>query len=241
MEIVKALALLLVGAGAGFVQRVSGFGIGIFSMLFLPYLMPTHAAAATVSTLFSCGACTYNAIKYRKNVAYKTMLSLLIGALIMIPVGVRLSVLISASLFERVLGVVLICLSIYFLFFASRIKVKANVPTGVLIGGIGGGLNGLVSIGGPPIVLYLTTALSDNLAYFATTQFYFAITNNYAIIMRALNGIVTVDVLLYALVGIVGCMVGDTLGKRVFDRLNATRLRQVIYVGMIISGILMVV
>ena len=53
MEWLPLTLLVLVSAGAGFVQRVSGFGLGIFAMMFLPYFMPSHAASATVSTLLS--------------------------------------------------------------------------------------------------------------------------------------------------------------------------------------------
>ena len=51
--LVHGLYLVLIGIGAGFVQRVSGFGLGIFAMMFLPYFTPTPVAA-TISTLFSC-------------------------------------------------------------------------------------------------------------------------------------------------------------------------------------------
>jgi len=241
LETVKFIALLFIGTGAGFIQRVSGFGIGVFSMLFLPGLLHSPASASTVATLFSCGTCTYNGIKYVKKVEYKTLLCLILGSLIMTPIGVRLAVITPVAIFERVLGIILICLSIYFLFFNNRIKVKANMPTGVLIGGISGGMNGLIAIGGPPIVLYLSNALRDNDVYFATSQLFFAFINIYAITMRAINGIVTKDILLCALIGFIGCLIGDMIGKRVFDKLNPTRLRQIIYIGMIISGILMIV
>ena len=54
-DVTKLVLLLLVGAGAAFIQRVSGFGLGIFAMLFLPHVLPS-AAAAAVSCFFSCGS-----------------------------------------------------------------------------------------------------------------------------------------------------------------------------------------
>ena len=45
-EVLHGIFLVLIGMGAGFVQRVSGFGMGIFAMLFLPHFMPSHTAAA---------------------------------------------------------------------------------------------------------------------------------------------------------------------------------------------------
>ena len=241
MDLLQAVLLILVGFGAGFVQRVSGFGLGIFTMMFLPHFMPSHTAAATISTLFSCATSTYNAIKYRKNVVYRTAFPMLCAALLTIPVAVYCSVAVSGELFEVILGVVLIVLSIYFLFFAKRIRIKPTLFGGVLAGTVGGALNGLFSTGGPPVVLYLSNALTDNLSYFATIQFYFGVTNVYSVVSRVANGIVTGEVLLSAAVGVVGCMLGDALGKRVFDRLDAKKLKRIIYAGMILSGMMMIV
>lgn len=240
MEILQIVLLILVGIGAGFVQRVSGFGLGIFAMLFLPYLAPDIASAATISCLFSCGTSTYNAVKYRKYIPFKIVLPLMCAALIAIPVAVRFSVSVSEKFFTMLLGVVLIILSIYFIFFDKHITLKPTITAGVLAGGIGGTLNGLFSTGGPPIVLYLSHAISDNMRYFAGIQFYFAVTNIYATVFRAVNGVVTWNLLLLSVIGFIGCMAGDALGKLVFDKLDAKKLRLVIYFGMIASGILMI-
>ncbi len=241
MEIIQAVLILLVGAGAGFVQRVSGFGLGIFAMLFLPHFMPTHTAAASLSSLFSCGTSTYNTVKYKKHIPFKIVLPLIFAAMITIPIAVRFSVLISGDFFEMVLGIVLICLSIYFLFFDNHVTMKPTLFNSVIAGGIGGILNGLFSTGGPPIVLYLTHAVTDNIVYFSGIQFYFAITNIYTTVIRIINGVITWNLLSYAAIGFCGCMIGDMIGKRVFDKLNAKKLKTIIYIGMIISGIMMFV
>lgn len=239
MELLDIVLLVLIGAGAGFVQRVSGFGLGIFAMMFMPHFLPSHTMAATISCLFSCGTSAYNAVKYRKDTDYKTVLPVLIAAMVCIPVAVWFSAKVSVSVFEYLLGGVLIVLSIYFLFFNSRIKIRPTAANGVLAGALGGTLNGLFSTGGPPVVLYLTQTTEDNLTYFATIQFYFGITNIYAVAMRALNGVLTLETLGYAAVGLVGCMAGDFLGKQVFDKLDSNKLKTIIYIGMIISGIVM--
>ncbi len=241
LDVLQILLLILVGAGASFVQRVSGFGLGIFAMLFLPHFMPTHTAAATISCLFSCGTSTFNAVKYRKETPYKTVLPMLFAALVTIPIAVYFSSAVSGNLFEILLGAVLICLSVYFLFFSNRIKIKPTTTSGIIAGALGGTLNGLFSTGGPPVVLYLTQATEDKKVYFAGIQFYFCVTNIYATIVRCFNGLVTLKLLLYALIGTVGCIIGDFLGKLVFNRLDGNKIKKVIYIAMIISGILMII
>lgn len=90
------------------------------------------------------------------------------------------------------------------------------------------------------MVLYLTHAVSDNLSYFAGIQFYFALTNIYATTVRFLKGVVGIEILPAAIAGLLGCLLGDWAGTKVFHRLDAKRLKQVIYIGMILSGILMI-
>ncbi|MBQ9922630.1 MAG: sulfite exporter TauE/SafE family protein [Clostridia bacterium] len=239
IEILQVVLTVLVGIGAGFVQRVSGFGLGIFSMMFMPHFMTSNAAAATISCLLSSGTSTYNAVKYRKQIVFKTIIPLICAASITIPIAVYFSVWVSGKIFKIILGVVLICFSVYFFTFENRITIKPSLKSSLIAGGIGGTLNGLFSTGGPPVVLYLSNATTDKMVYFAGIQFYFAVTNIYSVIFRFINGIVTPSVLLYALAGFVGCMVGDMLGKHVFDKMDTRKLKIVIYVGMIISGVLM--
>ena len=240
-EITQIILLVLVGVGAGFVQRVSGFGLGIFAMLFLPHFMPTHTAAAAVSCLFSSGTSTYNAAKYRKDIPFGTVVPLLAAAFVMIPVAVYFASSVSGRFFKIFFGSVLVLLSIYFLFFDSKIKIRPTVANGIIAGGISGILNGLFSTGGPPVVLYLTHAARDKEAYFAGIQFFFCLTNIYSVIFRLINGILTANVLISAAIGFAGCMAGDFIGRFVFDKLDAAKFKRIIYVGMALSGILMII
>jgi len=239
LEWIELLLLALIAMGGGFVQRVTGFGLGIFVMLFLPFLFEAHSDAAAISSLFSFGASTYNAIRKRKDIPFKTVMPALAAALVTIPISVYLAKFITADFFDILLGIVLILLSIYFLFFNNRIKIRPTVVNGAIAGSLGGTLTGLFSTGGPPIVLYLTNATDDPKVYFAATQFYFAVTSLYATGTRAINGIITWELLLYALIGMVGCLLGNLLGKFVFERFNGKQLKTVIYIAMIVSGVLM--
>lgn len=232
--------IAIVSAIGGFIQRVTGFGFGIFVMLFFPHILSEHTAATAISSLVSCVVSVYNAVVYRKSVPYKKILPILFAALITIPLAVRFSVYVSSDVFKKCLGVVLIILSIYFLFFSNRIKIKPTVKNGIIAGGTGGILSGLFSTGGPPVVLYLMNAISDNTVYFASTQFYFGATGIYAALVRVLNGIITAEVIVYSIVGFVGSMAGNFFGKLVFDKLNAQKLKKIIYACMVASGIIMV-
>lgn len=240
MDILQSVLLVLICVGAGFVQRVSGFGLGIFAMIFLPHMIPAQAGAAICSILSSVTS-TYNAIRYRENIVFKAAIPMLCAAMVSIPLAVSLSKWISADRFRLLLGAVLIALSVYFFLGSKRIQIKPNRRNGIVAGALGGVLNGLFATGGPPIVLYLSCAMPDKLTYFATIQFYFAFTNIYATTVRAVNGLLNGQIVLYTALGILGCFLGDGIGRIVFDKLDSDKVKSIIYIGMILSGILMLV
>lgn len=232
------ISLILIGFGSSFIQRVCGFGISIFAMLFLPYFNPMQSAVS-IASLLSCITPTYNTLKYRKEIPYKTVFPLLLSALVVITIAVYFSTKIASHVFTVLLGVVLILLSIYFLAFDAKIRFTATPWKGVVAGAIGGVLGGLFSTGGPPAVLYMTHAENDNLKYFAGIQFHFCVTSIYSVIMRAINRLITLQTLTYVAVAVVGCFAGDFVGKLVFNKLDEKKLKKVIYIGMLLSGCLM--
>ncbi len=116
---------------------------------------------------------------------------------------------------------------------------KPSFCKGLVAGGVGCALNGLFSVGGPPVVLYMSNTTNNNQEYFAGIQFYFCATNILSTLTRVLNGIIDLNILIYALLGFSGCILGDCIGRLLFNKLNGDKLKKIIYIGMIISAILM--
>lgn len=241
MGVLEFVLVALVCGGGAFVQRVTGFGMGIFAMLFLPYFLPTHGMAVAVMGLVGSVGAIYNAVAQRRHVRLKLMLPLVGAAMAVIPLAVKLSAELPQTVLKALLGAVLIVLSVYFLCFSKRVHLKPTVPNGLAAGVVAGLLNGLFNTGGPPAVLYLIHATSDKAVYFATIQAFFAATNIFSTVNRALNGLITPAVLGLAAVAMVGWWLGNSLGGRVFRKLDADRLRKLVYWGMIVSGVLMIV
>ena len=241
MSILQFVLTALVCGGGAFVQRVTGFGMGIFAMLFLPYFLPSQGMAAAVIGLVNCVGSMYNAVRHREQIRLRLMLPMVGTAMVLIPLAVYLSASLPQSVLKRLLGVVLVALSIWFLFFSKRIHMKPTVVNGMAAGAVSGMLNGMFTTGGPPAVLYLIHATSDKNVYFATLQAFFASTNAFSTVNRALNGLITLPVLILAALSLAGWALGNALGCRVFEKLDADRIRNIVYYGMIVSGVLMIV
>ena len=239
-ELLPYLLIVLVCLGGSFVQRVSGFGFGIFVMLFFPYLLASSPAAAAVSSILSGIISLYNAIRQRKHLQIKLVIPMLCAAMITIPLAISLSKYAPETVMKPLLGIVLILLSIYFLFFSTRIHIRPTAANSFAAGALSGTLGGLFSTGGPPAVLFLLHATNDKVVYFATIQTYFGLTNTYSTVVRIINGIITREILTSVMIGLIGCLIGNRIGSWAFDKLDGEKLKKVIYAGMIVSGILMI-
>ncbi|MBQ2863736.1 MAG: hypothetical protein IJE84_06120 [Clostridia bacterium] len=90
---------------------------------------------------------------------------MLCTALVTIPVAVYFSSVVSGRIFSVLLGVVLIALSTYFLFFFDRIKLRPTLSGALATGAVSGVLGGLFSTSGPPVVLYLSYSRGESNSY----------------------------------------------------------------------------
>ena len=86
-DVLVMIMTAVVYFGAAFVERVCGFGSGIFAMLFLPYFLPNQTVGPAILGLMSGVGCAYNALKNRKNIHIKTMLPVVAAALVSIPMS----------------------------------------------------------------------------------------------------------------------------------------------------------
>lgn len=234
MEILIFLTAVFLGA---LIQSVSGFGFGIFVMLIFPFILPVSECAA-VSALLSMVSSFALGVYLRKKCNFRRILFPIIGYIIgSLPV-ILISDNISNVFMQKILAVILIVLSLYFLLFQSKIRIKESVPTALVVGFLSGILGGLFSMGGPPIVAYLIQTSKDNDSYMAEVQMYFGITNLISSIIRAVSGIITVSVLSNWGIGLVALALGTMLGRKIFKYIDSKRLKFIVYCFMLVSGVL---
>ena len=222
------------------ISVICGFGLGVFTMMFLPHFMSSTMASSAVVSLTSVFQAAWICIRYRKKVRWKDMIFMAIGYLVLATVCIIFGKNIPNGTLNTVLGVVLVLLSIYFIFFSSRLQIKAAPLTGLLTGSLGGIMSSLFGVGGPPASLYYSSAYDDKEVYLATIQTYFCITNAYATALRIANGIITKEVLLASAASLAGMIIGTMAGKRIFDKMNPGAIRKAVYVLMAVSGIILI-
>lgn len=229
--------MILIMFGGSFIQRVTGFGYGIFAMTFLPYFFENYTEANVLTSILSCVTSIVVCIRMFKIVSWKNNIFPVIGCLVSVYFAVRFMKSSDDTTLRVLLGIVLILLSIFFMFFSGKIHIRKSWYGGLIAGALSGVLNGLFSMGGPPVVIYFMESEEDTSHYLATIQTFFAITNIYSIGIKVAAGFVTQNVLVCVAIGAVGMIAGMIVGARVSDRINGDMMKKCVYAVMAFSGV----
>ena len=234
------LYIILLAAGASFVQRTIGFGFGIFIMTALPFLMPSYGEAVTLSGLLSLTSATIVMFNYLKYVNWKRLWPIITTFVIFSTLAIYLLDRIEGRSMRIVLGIVLILISLYFSFFKEKIQKIIRPGKGWQLGtgSVSGIMGGLFGMHGPPVVLYLTVSEPDKDHYMGMIQTYAVITNITMVIVRAFAGYVTPTVGTTYMYGLTGLVVGVIAGNWAYRHIPNKLFTYVVYAYIGISGLI---
>ena len=238
--ITELLLVMLVTFFASYIQSVTGFGFGIFAMIFFPYLL-LFTEANMLSSMLSVFVSVALLIVMWKKVNWKNTIFPMIGCL----VSTFLSVLFIKSqdggFLKFLLGIALLLLSVYFFFFSGKIKIRPTWYAGLIAGTLSGIMGGMFSMSGPPVVIYFIQSEEDSDRYLATLSAYFVLSGASTIAMKAASGFATVNVLVAFLVGFAGMLAGTFVGKLTRSKMKPQMIKKAVYAVMACSGALNIV
>ena len=233
----NTILLGLLAIISGCTQAVTGFGAGIVNMVFMPGIIGMNPAAA-VSTGAGFPLALNIARNYLKECRWKTIPAALIPYFVVGWFSVKASTTLDLSSLKAVFGLVLVVFGLYFLFFSEKLKIKAGIPAAVICGTLGGVINSFFGIGGPPLVVYFLAATDTKEEYLGTINVFFSVTALYLVIIKAMNGIITVDLIPKIISVIIGLLIGSTIGAKIIGRINIVLMKKIIYFFLIISGVI---
>lgn len=231
------ITLLLMSAGAAFVQRVSGFGFGIFIMTVLPYLLPSYGEATTLSGLLAMVTSVLIVVRTWRHICWPRLLPILLTFLVVSLFAVRLVTIVDGGALRRVLGCVLIAAAVWFAWLKDRVALPTTLPVQIGMGTLSGMMGGLFGMQGPPAVLYFVATNSTKEGYIAMAQTYFLVGNAAMTLFRAHCGLLTHTVMVSWCLAVPAVVAGTWLGTLAFRRISLPTLRTLIYVYMAISGV----
>ena len=113
--------------GASVTQRVCGFGFGIFIMMVLPFIMPSIGEATALSGLLAIFTALVPAIHMVRNVPWRKLIPILVTFVIVSFFSVLMVKHIDSHILKKVLGGVMILISLYFMFmYASHLFIPIS-------------------------------------------------------------------------------------------------------------------
>jgi len=229
--------LVLVSFIGGFLQSAIGFGYATVVMAFFPMLLPDIPTASTVCAVLSLLASSTMFFQYRKAAKPQRVFLPIIVYFVVMPFAVAWSARAPKLVLSVVFGLFLLLLGLYYLFAAEKIRVPRTSVAGITAGLLSGVFGGLFSVSAPPTALYCLSTLDTKEAYIGTLQFFFLITNIYAIVVRAFNKQVTSQVLLWSLVASLGLLLGLWSGGMVFrKRADLPRVKRWVFLFIACMG-----
>lgn len=235
------LYTMLASIGGGFVQATTGFGYGIFVMMFFPlYLSILEASALSQAiSLFLLVSLTW---RYRKHIRIKDVILPAACYLVISTVLILFAKDFDFRILSIVFACVMIMLALYMMFFSQKIQIKAGPVSAILCSSLSGAASGLFGIGGPPMTLYYMALYGgEKYIYLGTLQCFFLVTNASNNIVRLANGILSPELLLLVIPGVVGQAAGAWIGNRVLPRIPVEVFRYVVYGFIAFSGIITLV
>jgi uncharacterized membrane protein YfcA len=229
------LAGAVVLAAAGFVMGLAGFGIGLVSLAFLPYLMEP-AVAVVLVTLYAVVFAAAVFVPVRRDATPRAVVALLAGTVLGTPLGVWVLATLPAGVLRRAIGAVLVGIVI----LESRGLYPARLAGrgwAVAAGVAAGALGGAVGTPGPPTLLWATAQGWSARTIKANLQTFFVA--NQAVILLGYwwTGLLTPEVWRLAALFAVPAALGTGAGMAVFARVDQARFRRVVFALLLVSGL----
>lgn len=240
MELYQICLLIVISLLASFIQGCTGFGYSILCMSLLPLILP-YKLAVTATAASSFFMVFYFTVKLRKHIHLKLLFWPLISSTVTSFAGVFLLANTSETWIRHILGLVLFCLSLYFIFLSDKMHISQTPTNGLIAGTVSGIFSGLFNLGGPPMVVYFISAADDKLQYHATMQCYFAINCVIVLLSHVIMGNFNIEVVQCSAMLLVGIAIGSFAGFALFRRISASVMRRLVYGCMMLLGIYLLI
>jgi uncharacterized protein len=226
-------------AVASFVHGLAGFGIGLVSLAFLPFVM-SPVTAVVLMTIYTVVFSLGMLVPLRRQVQIRSLLLLGAGTVAGTPVGVWILAALPAATPTRLIGLALVAIvALEWLgFYPERLNGRGwALSAGVAAGVVGGA----VGTPGPPVILYTTSQAWSPRAVKATLQAFFLVNQAVILIGYWWAGLVTPDVARAAVVLFAPAALALAAGVALFNRVDQPRFRRIVFAVLFVSGAVLLV
>ena len=228
----------MAGVGVAAILRgFTGFGFGLAAVPLLSLALPPAETVPLVVTLqvvvgvaglrTAVGACDWRAVRL-----------LVPGLIVGVPIGFLVLTTLPANPVRLVIGAI-IAFSVWLIQHGVRLPPNPSWRVGFAVGLISGIINGLASVGGPPVVVFLLAIGHGAARMRATSIVYFMLAGCVSFVPLAARGMITRDVLIWAAVSLPVLFAGTRIGTWAFSRAKPRHHRMVALAALSVLAVLL--
>jgi hypothetical protein len=224
---------------ASFVMGLSGFGIALVAMAFLPWLM-SPVTAIIVLTIYALVFSVVVAAQLRRDLTPRALVDLLIGTVVGTPLGVWVLASLPVTALNRLIGLVLV--------IVVALEVRGRMPVrlagrgwGLGTGFLAGLLGGAVGTPGPPVIVYATTQGWGPRTMKANTMGFFVANQGVILIGYWWADLFTREVAAVSAAFALPALAGVGAGVALFGRLDPARFRRIVFALLLVSGLILLI
>lgn len=224
---------------ASVVQGVSGFAFGMVVLMVFPYLFG-YTKSLVLAALMATLVMLYNAFLYRKTIDWtwipKWLLVYVVADLMGVLVLKRVG---DHPIWYPLMGGIFILMALYLLWGQKIIHVQPGMSSLVVLSVLSGLIMGAFGVGGPLMAAFFLEATDSKEYYLGTSQLVLGLTLAIDFLLRVINGMFTVDLVGYTLLGVVSMAAGLYIAKALVRRMDALTMRKIICLVMMADGVFM--
>lgn len=234
---VVLVLIFLLTVCASLIQRVCGFGFGIFVMMFFPYFLPSYGVATTMSGMLAGSAAMIIVLQGWRHIRWKMMFTMLAVNIIVSFIAIKYMASLADDIVKRCFGAMFVLIALYYLLFEKSARLPNTHGVKLGLGALSGIMGGMFAMPGPPLVLYYINNIDDKREYIVTMQAFSVLLNIFYTAFRTNVGFIDDDILLWWGVGIVGAFIGTSIGVKLTDAVNGETLKRIVFAMLLVSGI----
>jgi hypothetical protein len=233
------IAGAVIVAVASFVYGLAGFGIGLVSLAFLPFVM-SPVTAVVLMTIYTVVFSTAMLVPLRREVRLRDLVHLGAGTVAGTPLGVWILAALPATVLTRLIGLTLIVIvALEWLgVYPERLTGRRWALAAGVTAGVAGGA---VGTPGPPVILYTAAQGWSPRAVKGTLQAFFLVNQAAILVGYWWAGLLTAEVGRATVLFFVPAALTLGLGVALFNRVDQAGFRRIIFAVLFVSGVVLLV
>ncbi len=236
MELILAAIIIFISS---VIQGITSFGFSLVALPLLGMLLPLKIVVPML-VLYSLILNIIILSHIRTHVRLKQIVILVIFGIIGTPFGAHLLKVTNENTLKVVIGI-LVTTSALINLYGYKVKVKNERLSYIPVGFVSGIMNGSVSLGGPPLVLFLRNQEVEKQTFRANLTSYFLILNVFTIPTYFLGGLITSEVISYSAYVLPGLVLGAFVGVKLGNKFDEELFRRLTLGLIIVTGILSII